>query len=447
VLQHLADRRMAKESVNMATRKACIILSIGTMLTGTGQPILGSPPVANSFTLANGIRATCVYIADSKNVSIFSFFPMGPACDGPGQAQWSHLVEHLVIRTGKSLSYKQANAETLPDHLRLDFYGSVENWQQGLDHHLRWIRGEAFTQEVLQAQKNHVNAECDIVAQRLATHKFAMAAWAQCYRHGRNHAALKGDVDKVTLSEVQKYRDAHLAVLDRLLICVVGGVDVDTLKPIMTEKFAAIESEAKTPAPVELHPGHHEVTWDLNARHLVLTWPIPDFNKRHYSGLMATGHLLTVKFFSEPKLKKLAGMVFAGADLMTPEGSFFYISASVRPEASFENVCKRLQEQLAPLRSGSANPMEVTMIGQQLCYQLTKLTDPAAVMAQAPANMTEAMVEANIGLQRGMHDFRYGRHRSSLGKSLATVTAEQVRHVVRQYLRANKCSTCAIRPK
>jgi hypothetical protein len=101
--------------------------------------------------LTNGIRLVCVRFPGSTNVSIFSYLPLGLAKDAAGQAQWSHLMEHLVIRSTMGESLAEGNAETLPDHMRLDFYGTTRNWREGVSHHRRWLEGAAFTEESLRA--------------------------------------------------------------------------------------------------------------------------------------------------------------------------------------------------------------------------------------------------------------------------------------------------------
>jgi hypothetical protein len=104
----------------------------------------GHPPQVQ--TLDNGIRVVSIHFPSSTNVSIFTFSPMGLTSDDPNQAQWSHLVEHLVIRSTIPTDSPEANAETLPDHMRLDFYGHTGNWQNALTHHRRWLEGVPFTE-------------------------------------------------------------------------------------------------------------------------------------------------------------------------------------------------------------------------------------------------------------------------------------------------------------
>src|ERR1051325_9881603 len=87
-------------------------------------------PAGKSWSLTNGIRVVSVYFPNSTNISIFTYSPMGLASDGPKQAQWAHLVEHLVIRSTVPDDSSTANAETLPEHMRLDFYGNISNWKE-----------------------------------------------------------------------------------------------------------------------------------------------------------------------------------------------------------------------------------------------------------------------------------------------------------------------------
>jgi len=421
-------------------------LFTGIILLGSSAAFAAKPQ-ADTFTLENGIRVILLYISDSNNVSVFTFLPMGLVDDAPGQAQWSHLVEHLTIRSTVPSGSLEANGETLPDHIRLDFYGSVNNWQEGISHHAKWLKGVPFTKESLRTEQRQVNSECDFVAKRLATHKFAVAAWAQGYRHGQEHAAIKEDVKRATLGQIQQYRDKHLFVPNETVVCVVGGINAKTLKPVISKKLGTIKSEATMAEQVRLHPGSRKMTWDLNARHLVLTWPIPAVSDTSYPSIMVVGPWLTMKLFADFELKKLSGMVLAGADLVTPEGNFFYVSASIKPDASFDDVRKRIESQLRILCTETSASTEVSMLGPQLSYQLTNLTDPKLVKAQAPPNLSYAMIEGNIGLQWAMYDFRYGRFRSVLAQRLMKVSGEKVRQAAIKYLITEKCSVCCIEPK
>lgn len=134
-------------------------LCLGALLAamaavGAGCRPAGTDSPVESHILKNGIRIVSVNIPKSTNVSIFTFLPIGLTTDEPGQAQWTHLVEHLVLRTTIPTNSMEANAETLPDHMRLDFYGHTGNWREGFSHHARWLKGIPLPRRVSQQRRD-----------------------------------------------------------------------------------------------------------------------------------------------------------------------------------------------------------------------------------------------------------------------------------------------------
>jgi predicted Zn-dependent peptidase len=402
--------------------------------------------VNKSWSLTNGIRLVSVYFPGSTNVSIFTFSPMGLASDGPRQAQWAHLVEHLVIRSTVPDDLSIANAETLPDHMRLDFYANISNWKEGLSHHRRWLEDLPFTEQSLVAEKPKVKSECDFTTKNLATHKFALAAWAQGVRHGETSAALKGDVDRASLAGIQLHRDAHFAVLSNVVVCVVGGVAPEEVRIEASRQLEPLQSKAKLAIAVKLHPGKHEMSWDLNARHLVLSWPIAGAEEPAFAALVATGQRLMMLFYADNQLKALTGMTFAGADLRTPEGNFFYVSASLRPNSSFAEVEKLLAKYVSDLSAPGTDLSWGPMFGQQLAENLSSLPDLNTLKAQMPRNVTMEQVEGNLGLQWGMNEFRYGSQKTSLVGNLRHVTAGDVRQAARKFLSSSNYTSVTLQP-
>lgn len=370
---------------------------------------------------------------------------MGLAWDDTGKAQWSHLVEHLVIRSTDRVLSQEANAETLPDHMRLDYYGTVRNWQQGLSYHAEWLQGTPFSKESLEREKPKVNAESDFTARNLATHKFAMAAWAQAYRHGQSHASLKADVDQATLSDVQQYRDDRLVVLTKTVVCIIGGVDVEAVKPVVAEKLGAIASTGRLPDAEALAGRKSGITWDLPTRHLVSTWVIPDFDDADYAALYVAAALLQMRMFNDSSMKSLTGNVLAGADLTTPEGNFFFVNAVLQPGAEIDDARRAIEEQLLTLRK-EESLTQAASFAKQLSFQLRHVTDPVLAKRQAPANVSLAMIEGNIGLQWGMKEFRYGPFRPALAGNLTTLTTQDVQKAIDKYLSIEKRHTLTIRP-
>jgi predicted Zn-dependent peptidase len=421
-----------------------VLLVLSVMLGTACRRTQAADATVASTNLANGIRVVSVYFPGSTNVSIFTFSPMGLSTDGPGQAQWSHLVEHLVIRSTVPTDSPVANAETLPDHMRLDFYGSTANWQEGLSHHRRWLEGVPFTETGLSAEKPRVIAECDFTARNFATHKFAVAAWSHGFRHGAKQVAIKDDVAKAALTDVQRFRDERLAVSNRITLCVAGGVEAKAVFTEVEKQIGALLLTGK-PAPASKFAWTNlDLTWDLDARHLLLTWRIPDFRQPEHAALMMAAQWLTMQLAMDQDLKSQTGMAFAGADLATPEGNFFFASASLRLGTQVESVQAAILKKIESLATKEIP--QATMIGRQLAINLTEVPDPRSLKSQVPPGMSPAMLEGNLGLQMGLHEHRYAGHKSELAKALREVMPRKVQEAARTYLTIEKAAVCSLRP-
>ena len=397
------------------------------------------------WTLPNGIRVVLVPFPGSQDVSIFTYVPMGLASDPAGMTQWAHLVEHLVIRVTHPEPSQEVNAETLPDHMRLDFYGTVNNWRKGLAYHAAWLSRGDFDDVSLRREIPLVLGECAFTARNLATHKFAMAAWGQAFRHGRDRAAVKGDIERATLDAVRQYYREHFAVLNRTVVCIVGGVTLDEAHDAADGLLGAIKSEAASPAPAATAKGDREITWDLPTRHIVLSWPVPAPADKDYAALYAAAAQLQMQLFQDDELKKLVGNVLVGADLATPEGRYFYVNAVLQAGAEFKQVQEAIETRLLALETDSAAG-QAPMIGGQLAYQLTHVMDPTLLKKQAP-EMSSAMIEGNLGLQWGMREFQFGPDRQALARNLSVVTRDNMQSALKRYLAAERRLVVTIRPE
>lgn len=421
---------------------AGLLSSLGV---GTGcQRSLADKPAVNSMTLSNGVRVVSVCLPASTNASIFTFLPIGLTSDGPDQVQCSHLVEHLVIRSTTPANSPEANGETLPDHLRLDFYGNLANWKEGLSHHRRWLEGVPFTEASLAAEKPNVIAECDFAARNLATHKFAAAAWSHGLRHSKRHVALKADVKRAGLSDVQRLRDERLVVSNQVTVCVVSGLKSAEVFAGVQRELGGLRLRSVLSSAVKTTPQSLDLTWDLDARHLLVTWSIPDCRQEDHAALMVGGHCLNMLLASDPQVTQQAGMILAGSDLTTPEGDFFFVSASLRPGSTFADVCKAIQTHVGRLSSDASTLAQAPFIASQLAASLTTLPNSELIKAQLPPGISMAMVEGNLGLTLGMSEHRYGAHRPALARQLATVAAGKVQQAVRTHLAQEKCWVCTL---
>ena len=408
-----------------------------------------APPEVTRFTLSNGIRVVNFYVENTTDVGIFSYLPLGLVTDGKAKAQWSHLIEHLTLRTTGPIDYNTSSAETMADNMRLEFRGNTDNWTQGLELHAKWLSGLPFSAESLAEELPNALSEINATEARLATHKWAFAAWNQVFRHGETDIAMRGDIQSAQLSELQEYRDQHLVQADRVLLCVIGGVDSETLKETMEKQLGAISlSEKKLPqstVPPEIAKDQN-ATWDINVTHYMETYAIPKVENRDYPALYMASLLLRVACMQDPELKALTGHVFCGVDLITPEQVYLYVSASLKPDTDIDKVKQQIRLLINQLKQ-PANNAQVPMYAQSLSMELSSSPDITMVMQRKPAGVTETMMLLQLGVTWGMLDYQYGDTLSQLAGAFADVSAADVADVVNRYLTEDERMTLVLTPR
>ena len=415
---------------------------------------LFSPAIADdlqvqSSTLKNGMRFTYLYIPSSKSFSMITVVPMGLAADDAHHAQWSHLCEHLTIRSTIPGDLEHANAETMNDCMHLDYYTTADNWREALSHHERWLRALPVDEPTMKLEAQRANSEADTTAQNLASFKFAVAAWDQAVRHGLKHAAIKQDLLDAKLPDVQKYREQHLFVPAQTVVCAVGGVDPKVLIPTLSESLGGLKSSALPRAPRrEPKPIDESVTWDVNSRQLLYTWPIPGPEKSDdYAALLTAARVIMVKGSQDPELKNITGpFVLAGADLNCPEGSHFYLTVTLRPDAKPQEARKKLDGYVQSLTTDADVKQMTAFIGKQLALELKpEMFQTLRKQVTDASQMGE--MEAQLAIWWAAADFHYGGRRQQIVKSLEAVTAESLTSVVRKCLSDRQRTSLLIEPK
>ena len=406
-------------------------------------------PEVTRFTLSNGIRVVNLHVADSKDVIILSYLPLGLATDGKAKAYWSHLINYLTFRTIGTIDYSTGNGETLADNIRLEFIGNADNWTQGLERHAKWLSELPFSAESLAGARPNILSEFDYIEKNLATHKLAYAAWNQVFRHGETDIEMRSGVQSAQLNELQAYRDLHLVQSDRVLLCVIGSIDADTLKDTMEKQLGVINlTEKGLPHPTA-HPEiakDQRATWDINVTHYMETYAIPHSEGKDYPALYIASTLLSLAFVQDTQLKELTGGAFCNLDLITPEGTYLQINASLKPGTDIEAVKQRIKLLIKQLKQPENNA-QVAMAAPFFARQFSAPLDVKRVMQQQPVGVSETMVLGNIGLQWGMREYQHGDTLSQLANAFAGVTAADVASVVNRYLTEDRRMTLLLTPR
>jgi hypothetical protein len=424
-----------------------------TTVAGRAEAAAAPPPTVHRRTLANGVRVCYLHVKGSEHFSMFTFLPMGLASDDAGHAQWAHLVEHLVIRTTTPGQLTSVNAETLADHMRLDYYGGRADWRDGLDHHVRWLSGLPFTEESVRVEPGRANGETEYAVRELATHKFAAAAWGQVVRHGAGHAAVKGDITGAGRAALEAYRDERLVGSGPVLVCAIGGVEPAEFLAAAGDALAGVNgagpAKGKAAAgPAPKPAGERRATWDLAGRHVLLTWPIPSpaRDPQGYAALSVLGRLLWMELARDADVQSSFGMLLAGTDLRSPEGQYFYVSAARRAGGAMDGraLAGRVDHLLGTLKDLPAEG--VRQVGGQLAAE-AGVMDPAALGDAMPAGVKPGMVEAQVAINWGTAEYRLGATREAVARALRGVTAGQVRRAAGDYLGAARRTVLELSPE
>ncbi len=422
---------------------------VGLFILGNCSLAFAAPPEVTRFTLSNGIRVVNLYVEDSTDVFIFSYLSLGLANDGKAKTQWSHLIEHLTVRTTGPIDYKTSNAETLANHTRLDSQGKTDNWMQALKLQAQWLSGLPFSAESLAEERPRALSEIKFAEANLATHKWAYAAWNQVFRHGGTDVMMRGDVQSAQLSELQEYRDLYLIQADRVLLCVIGGVASETLQAAMEEQLGSINLTTKKfpPAATTSETAKDQTaTWDINVTHYMETYAIPHSENEDYPALYMASALLGLACMHDPQLKELTGGVGCNLDFITPEQTYLQITASVKPDTDIEKVKQRVRQLINQLKQ-PAYKVQIAMAAPALSMQFSSPMDVKMVMQQQPAETSETMIVGSIGLQWGMREYQYGDTLSQLAGAFANVSPTDVVDVVDQYLTEDKRMTLLLTPR
>lgn len=406
-------------------------------------------PEVTRFTLSNGIRVVNLHVEDSTDVIILSYLPLGLATDGEAKAYWSHLINYLTFRTIGPIDYNTGNGETLADNIRLEFIGNADNWTQGLERHTKWLSELPFSAESLAKARPHALSEFDYIEENLTTHKLAYAAWNQVFRHGETDIPLRRGVQSAKLSELQAYRDQHLIQSDRVLLCVIGSIDPDTLKGTMEKQLGGINLTEKVLPHPTVAPEiakDQTATWDINVTHYMETYAVPHSKDEDYPALYIASALLSLAFVQDTQLKELTGGAFCNLDLITPEGTYLQINASLKPAADIEKIKQRIRQLINRLKRPENNA-EVAMAAPYFSRQFSAPLDVKMVMQQQPVGVSETMVLGNIGLQWGMREYQHGDTLSQLASTFANVSADDVASAVNRYLTEDRRMTLVLTPQ
>ncbi len=353
-------------------------------------------------------------VADAPRQSTFTFLPLGLLRDDADCAQYSHLVEHMIIRSTDPDSLSAPgitfNGETSGETLRVESYAELSAWELSLERHISWLRLEEVSAKTLAREKSRIAQEEESTARNGYTHKWAEAAWNQAIRHRRSHVGLHADVVAATSREVFDYARTHLSEDSEILIASVGPIDPEAIRAKLADGLSSIDrrppSEVRTSSPIAdpSKPTDRTVSWDLEASHYFEWFPLPDRDPRdrvaaHTLTLLINTNLARGKDFQP-------GHILANS-VTTPEGRFLMLSASLESPKAVRLARAAFRSAMEHSLSGKNFPLPLALT--QLRTQAAQPIDAGPARKQLEQmGRDSSLVEAQLLLNAVMNEQRLG---------------------------------------
>ncbi len=394
------------------------------------------------FELPNGIRVVAVHAPEAPKQTIFTFLPLNLVNDDPHRAQWSHLLEHMVIRSTDPLGLAAGsivfNGETTPTYLRFETLGPAappeaappeaappkvgppDNWTQMLDRHAKWLNPAArsFDAETLEREKGNIAAEEQSTSAGGFTTKFALAAWNQIVRHEVGHAKVHGDVANALLNDVQTYAAQRLPVDESVMIATIGPIPLDQVRADLERVIGSLEKrkakqqkaadvplrsapqsqpagsppEAGAPATAPQASIEFNGTWDLPTHHAMWFWELPDqapATQAAAAGLARAIHVhLYTMIHIEWKDKVRGVMVYPF--VKASDKAFFVIDFCLPAGADHTALNAGLRELIASFQTGQHRHGIPAMLAQVMANEISTTIDFDSLRRHLPQQLRDS---------------------------------------------------------
>lgn len=398
------------------------------------------------FELPNGVRVMYFHVADAPKQSTFTFLPPSLATDDANRAQWSHLLEHMLIRSTDpdTLTPPGAilNGETMHNAMRLETFCNPDKWRENLQRHANWITARQFDAATLAREKTNIEGEERGTSERGFTTKWAIAAWNQVARHGITDVKLHGDVAGAALNDVQQYAAAQLPIDDTIMIASIGPADPKEFRAEIERLLADV-----APMYVELKPartdakqmsGAFAATWELPTRHAMWWWRLPDRSAGVMASATCLGRAMRIRMQQLEKRDRLFRTCEIYPVVPTPDGTLFIIDACLPADVADDaaakaiavEIWKVLHEQLRELSQTGPKFVPVVYCGTMMVAEMNLQPRFAVMRESMPRN--KDMLEAYWLLNAAMQEYAWGLPVEKLVMALWTVDIEALRAVLEQ---------------
>ena len=368
------------------------------MLTALAAEATAPPEIQlHRSQLDNGIRLVLAQVENAQSQTTFTFLPLTIANDDKDRSQWSHLLEHMLIRTTDPLELHAEgvtfNGETTSMYLRMETFAQPAKWKEALQRLAKWLNARAFDPQSLAREKANIQLEEQSTAAQCYTGKFALAAWNQVVRHGAPHASVHGDVANATVEAVQQYAADKVPFDDSMTIASIGPAPVEEVRAEIQRLLGTAERKTIALQSAEREGGivgkSFRATWDFPTRHAKWFWKLPDREPTTLAAAAIVGQAIHTFFFTDPKLRGAIRQVGVNPAVRVPEGTYLIVDCCLPDGGKAEEVWSMLKPAIVQLAEGGARRPLLGMTGPMIAQQLDPAPDLAAWRQQLPPAMRD----------------------------------------------------------
>jgi predicted Zn-dependent peptidase len=428
---------------------------LGALLGGMCR-LLPAQASWEDFELEGGLRATVVEAAAAPKHAVFTLLPHGLLADGPGEEQLSHLAEHMLIRSTDPDSLEaggmQLNGETTALALRLESIGPPATWRAQLERHARWLSASEIDPAVLEREKARVREEESNTIRSGFTHKWAEVAWNQVVRHGRDSASVSGAVERTAADDLARFM-ARLPRSGRgVRVASIGPAPAAEVKEALRSLLGGRNGGGHAPAPPAAgvdavrRAGAREAVWDLEARHWIEWYPLPDGGPEDRAAAQVLAALLGQRLAATSGLKSLGSNAFASADLVTPEGRWLELSASVPAGVDPAKVAAEIRAAVDEAFRPAFGRPDAASVARALADQTGRLPDVTAMRRLLAGKPGGDYLEMQHVLSAIYREVSAGLGREDLARALRGIDPSRVETMARERLAPANRSTLILHP-
>lgn len=426
------DAIMITRRAGFSATAACLLAATGMMAASPTDPQgaqASQPALAwHRSQLPCGARLIVIHAPKAKRQTTYSLLPAHLANDDADRAQWSHLLEHMLIRTtdaeglaGEGVIF---NGETTASYLRLETIAEPAQWKQSLERHAKWLTARTFDPQRLEREKGMIAGEEQNTSSSGFTGKFAIAAWNQAFIHGRPHAAVHGNVQQATIENVARYAASRVRPDSSALIASIGPIPVADVEGELVRLLGELKADppatqAASKEQAATQPQTLEVTWDLPTRHVLWWWPLPDRRPQTLAAATGASRALMLRVRSRRDVASAIRSMQPHAMIMTERGPFMVIDACIGEAADPAALTRAVRECAAAMseRAQPASTQSLVFGARMAAQELSPSAGFEQMAGQLPPHLRDA-VEGLWLLSLLNYEFMWNVHADVVYSSL-----------------------------